>query len=296
MRNKKPQRQSFRNMKSRTQVLSEQDVPWAHLAEFFERPISFHRILVHVTGSITAALFLSQAMYWTKNRVSQERGGWFYKKGVEWEEETGLSRREQESARRRLTQLGILEARRLDIPAKLWFQVDLQRLGKLLHEKCQSRLAKSANLDSTEKPKQMGEKRESNTKTTSQTTTEITDNIKKPLPNGSGKEKNGGKPPAPPMLSQNDVISMWNAIPDVRHVRLKHVTGRDKLSKKITASLKEFPDEEWWQELFKLVRESNFLCGRVDGVDGRLPFMASLMWILDKENLAKVLHGTYEDE
>ena len=40
-----------------------------------------------------------------------------------WTQETGLSRWEQETARRALRRAGLLEERRLGMPAKLWFRV-----------------------------------------------------------------------------------------------------------------------------------------------------------------------------
>jgi len=268
---------------------------WAHLAEHFDRPIAFQRPFVTITGSVTAALFLSQAVYWAKNRIAQDRDGWFYKIVPEWEEETGLSRREQESARRRLTQLGILEAVRRGVPARLWFRVDLQKLGELLNDMRPSSLARSAKLDCAKSPNQSGLNCRTLTKITSQTTTEITDKKKKPLPNGSGKEKDGGKPPTPAQLTPRETISSWNEIPDVKSVRVRHVNGKDRLSKRINARLQEFPEREWWTDLFEEVRSSDFLCGRVDGSDGRPPFKASLYWVLGQENLTKVLQGQYQD-
>lgn len=36
---------------------------------YFDRPIAFHRVFVQF-GGVKAALFLSQAMYWTNRDVS----------------------------------------------------------------------------------------------------------------------------------------------------------------------------------------------------------------------------------
>jgi len=68
----------------------------------FQRPVAFHKIFVDVTGSVTAALMLSQAFYWSKQGRKGYWDGWFFKSADEWEEETGLTRREQETARRKL--------------------------------------------------------------------------------------------------------------------------------------------------------------------------------------------------
>ena len=92
------------------------------LLDVFDLPVSFHRCLVPVTGSVTAALMLSQAI-WSSQASEPEADGWFVKSREEWEEETGLSRWEQQTARRVLRDGGFLEERRVGMPAKLYFRV-----------------------------------------------------------------------------------------------------------------------------------------------------------------------------
>ena len=92
------------------------------LLEIFDSPISFHRCLVPVTGGITSALMLSQAI-WTTQALDPIAEGWFIRSQDEWTEETGLSRWEQETARRALRRAGLLEERRFGMPARLWFRV-----------------------------------------------------------------------------------------------------------------------------------------------------------------------------
>ena len=101
--------------------------------EVFDLPITFHRCLVRVTGSVTAALMLSQAMAWTED-LAPEVEGWFMRSQGDWAEETGLSRWEQETARRVLRNCGLLEERKMGMPARLWFRVNRQRLGAALRE------------------------------------------------------------------------------------------------------------------------------------------------------------------
>jgi len=92
------------------------------LLDVFDAPVSFHRCLVPVTGGITSALLLSQAI-WTSQRLEPAADGWFLRSQDEWTQETGLSRWEQESARRALRRSGLLEERRIGMPARLWFRV-----------------------------------------------------------------------------------------------------------------------------------------------------------------------------
>ena len=73
------------------------------VATLLHRPIAYHPVFRHVGGSTVAGILLSQMYYWsTEGRISADRGGWFYKTQGEWESETGLSRSEQDRARRDL--------------------------------------------------------------------------------------------------------------------------------------------------------------------------------------------------
>lgn len=97
------------------------------------QPIAFHRRLVDLTDSVKPAVMLSQMIYWTLHgRDVASRDGWFYKTKVQWEWETGLSMREQDTARDVLRTLGLLHEQRLGIPATLHFRVVLAKLAALL--------------------------------------------------------------------------------------------------------------------------------------------------------------------
>ena len=117
--------------------------------EVFDLPITFHRCLVRVTGSVTAALMLSQAMAWTED-LAPEVEGWFMRSQGDWAEETGLSRWEQETARRVLRNCGLLEERKMGMPARLWFRVNRQRLGAALRELSERR--EKSRISSVERP------------------------------------------------------------------------------------------------------------------------------------------------
>lgn len=95
-------------------------------SDLFDRPIAFHRAFVRLTKSVTAGLLLSQAVYWSKRTNNEE--GWFWKTQEEWFEETGLTRREQESSRDILRGLGILEEKRAGMPAKIFYRINQEVL------------------------------------------------------------------------------------------------------------------------------------------------------------------------
>lgn len=73
-----------------------------------------------------AGPFLRQLVYWTGKE--HDPIGWIYKTQSEMEEETGLSRRQQERARKILHVAGVLEVDKRGIPRKLWYRVDLEAL------------------------------------------------------------------------------------------------------------------------------------------------------------------------
>lgn len=103
------------------------------IIDLLDRPIAYHRCFVSLTGSVTAAVLLSQAVYWSK-RTGAGNDGWFWKTVDEWEEETGLSRYEQETARKILGRITpqFWEEDKRGIPRRLWFRLDLEQLEQCL--------------------------------------------------------------------------------------------------------------------------------------------------------------------
>jgi uncharacterized phage protein (TIGR02220 family) len=75
------------------------------IKNLLEKPIAFHRAFYHVTQDVKAALFLSQLYYWSKIKDFD----WVYKESLEWEDETGLSWKEQKRIRKLLNKLSLIE-------------------------------------------------------------------------------------------------------------------------------------------------------------------------------------------
>lgn len=115
------------------------------LKSLLGRPIAFHSCLARITGSALDALFLSQAIYWSGK--STDREDWFWKTQEEWTEETGMSRYEQETARKALVRSGVLVEEKRGIPCKLWFKVNFQILADKFAGKPQTGSGRSHNQD-----------------------------------------------------------------------------------------------------------------------------------------------------
>jgi hypothetical protein len=103
------------------------------MMQVFDAPVSFHRCLIAVSGGVTAALMLSHAIAVTLE-LDPAAQGWFVKSREAWTAETGLTRWELETARRSLREAGLLQERRLGMPARLYYRVDADRVWQALQE------------------------------------------------------------------------------------------------------------------------------------------------------------------
>ncbi len=52
---------------------------------------------------------------------------------------------------------------------------------------------------------------------------------------------------------------------------------------------------DYWRRFFEYVGQSAFLTGRVEGREGRKPFVADLEWILKAANFTKIREGKYHE-
>lgn len=141
------------------------------MIEFLDRPIAFHRPFVKLGIGITGALMLSQAIYWSRRTNAS---GYFYKIQSEWEDETGMTRRELDTARKKLRELGILEEKKQGVPCRIFYRINEPNLIGALE---QTSLAESAKLCSTNPPTCAVQIRQTKTETTHrlpETTTETT--------------------------------------------------------------------------------------------------------------------------
>ncbi|MCQ9618369.1 hypothetical protein L1889_18185 [Paenalcaligenes niemegkensis] len=105
------------------------------------RPIAYYSGIAKHVGGVNAAILLCQLMYWDELAGDQELG--VYKTSEEWEEETGLSYREQAGARKKLRDLGLLVETVQRLKHRIYYRLD--------HD------AFNAFMESLSKPKGGGE-------------------------------------------------------------------------------------------------------------------------------------------
>lgn len=148
------------------------------IKHLLDRPIAFQRAFVSLGAGITGALLLSQAVYWSSRTADPD--GWFYKSAHEWEDETGLTRREFELARKKLRELGVIQYELRGTPAVNFYVVDFDALHDRLSV-CTKRanlIVRNVQTSLHETAKQVCTKRaifNKESETTTETTTEIND-------------------------------------------------------------------------------------------------------------------------
>lgn len=91
------------------------------------QPVGYYPKLTKITGGVKETLFLCQLLYWEGRQADPER--WIYKTQEEIEEETGLTRKEQETARKNLKDKGFIEEKYAGIPRKLYYRVKLAKIN-----------------------------------------------------------------------------------------------------------------------------------------------------------------------
>ncbi|SJN14847.1 hypothetical protein CZ787_17195 [Halomonas citrativorans] len=113
------------------------------------RPVAYQAVFTRLPGvTVQGAIFLSQALFLTNTPTASKRDGWFWKEQQgehdSWESETGMSAKQQVTARKQLTQIGVLEEVRKGVPAKTWYRVNSEALA--------AQLALALSNEETEKP------------------------------------------------------------------------------------------------------------------------------------------------
>lgn len=156
--------------------------------ELLDRPIAFQRAFVTLGVGITGALMLSQAIYWSNRTDDQD--GWFYKTMEEWEAETGMTRSEQESARKKLVKVGALQEMKKGVPCRLFYRVNIEAIrANLSAENPQSSLQESCKQGCSKPASKRARKPRAITETTTEITPEITADT---LPPSSGEPAASG--------------------------------------------------------------------------------------------------------
>lgn len=121
-------------------------------------PVTYHPALKFLVGSVHGALYLSHLLYWDKKGF---KGEWTYKTIKEIERETGLTRSRQDTALRQCLEKGLLDYRRMGIPAKRHFKINMPRITAIILS-----LQESGKLGKPKPSNSTNQNQQTNTETT----------------------------------------------------------------------------------------------------------------------------------
>jgi hypothetical protein len=96
------------------------------------RVVGYSPDLARAVGGSTIGLFLSQLLFLSDKGHNPE--GWIYKSEAEMGRETGLSKREQQTARRKLLSLGVIAIMRGGWKNTYHFKVIWEKLYKVIEQ------------------------------------------------------------------------------------------------------------------------------------------------------------------
>jgi len=118
-----------------------------NLQDFLKRPVAFYPALAKVLGGINEAIYLQQLMYWSDK--GSRKDGFIYKTKNEIENETCLSRYQQDNARGKLKKMGVLETKVLKANGKptLHYRVAFPKVRNLLFQTLETRFSETLETD-----------------------------------------------------------------------------------------------------------------------------------------------------
>jgi len=120
------------------------------ITELLKRPIAYNAIVAKAFGSVKLGILWSQLYYW--HDKGNDPDGWIYKTQSEIFDETGLSRKEQETARRIGRGLGVLEEKLARQPATIHFRIDLLKTEKIIEDYYEKQVQGQIPLFGGDKP------------------------------------------------------------------------------------------------------------------------------------------------
>lgn len=184
----------------------------------FGRPVAYFPGLVKRLGSVNAVIFFSQIFYW-QDKADSKLG--VYKTSEEIESETGLSYREQLTARKHLVSRGILVETNKRLEHKIYYLIDCEKLDYVMSQpienapNAQSATGDSHNSDfaeqQNERPRQ--DKTDGGDETNPQfDPTEITTYITTDITDGTSGEPDDKKSSSKIKLNYENIINSYHDI------------------------------------------------------------------------------------
>jgi hypothetical protein len=112
------------------------------------RVVGYSPDLARIVGGATIGLFLSQLLFLSDKGANPE--GWVYKSEAEMGKETGLTKREQQTARRKLLSLGVIAIMRGGWKNTYHFKVIWEKLSQVIAGVQQTQTVSTQKVEPTQ--------------------------------------------------------------------------------------------------------------------------------------------------
>lgn len=96
----------------------------------FQRVVAYTPIVAKATGSVKLTILWNQIYYWSDK--TEDPDGWIFKTHVDIFQETGLSRKETDTARALGKKIGVLESVVMGTPPKVHYRVDMDAMIEVI--------------------------------------------------------------------------------------------------------------------------------------------------------------------
>nr|WP_232806412.1 replication protein [Providencia rettgeri] len=216
----------------------------------FGRPVAYYPGLVKRFGSVNAVIFFSQIFYW-QDKTDSELG--VYKSSEDITAETGLSYREQLTARKHLVKRGVLIETDRRLEHKIYYRIDCDQLDQIMTQpidnlpNAQSAIGESHNGDLAKQQNEQSpqDKFDGGGETNPQfDPTEITTENTTENTNGTSGLADEPNPPSKIKLDYGSIVEAYHSIlPDMPSVKVM-TDARKRMLRNFWLKFK-FNQERW---------------------------------------------------
>jgi hypothetical protein len=238
---------------------------FTHLLRGLGGPVAYYPALAKHAGGVKPAIMLCQLIYWS-DKTDCELG--VYKSVEEWEVETGLSYREQMTARKELAERGLVIETVKRLEHRIYFLLDEERLDEVLEHIAESSKRISPNAESAVRG--MRKAHFVHTENTAETTTE----------NKSTCDQQADHIPYEEIFNTYERV-----LPSKPKVKIRD-DARRKLIRSLWRSNPKFQSVEFWERYYAVVKASKFL------MDSK---SLAFDWLHKPANFKKVAEGNYSE-
>lgn len=274
-------------------------------ASVLGRPIAYFPRLAKHIGNANAAILFAQLVYW-EGKIDREIG--VYLSLADWAEQTGLSVKEVCTARKILRDAGLVVETEKRIEHKIFYKICEEKYNELLEK---MELSRNAESEFPETTKVVSPKRRNGSSCEYETEVRLTVDYNSRLQQeitDSTCASGGGKTDGlRPTEQTGKIVELYKSIDcdkaDVRAITEKRKKACEKVykfAKQYLQSKNRQAEPEsvfsWIAKVFREVEKSRFLCGQVKPANGRKQFLLTFDWLVNVDNITKLIEGQYSDE